>query len=87
MKYLVETLGDYALHDLFGQQEISAFRPSVVRNTAFIEGLRGKKLRVIEELADDADDMALVGAKDLEAALAALPRPAKPAAKPAAAKK
>ncbi len=88
MKYLVETLGDYGLHDLFGMQEVAAHRPSVVKNSAFIEAQRGRKLKVIEELADEADDKTLADAAvdALDKAVAALPRPSKDEPKPAAAK-
>ena len=102
MKYLVETLGDYGLHDLFGRQTIHASRPTVVIASAFIEGQKGRKLKVLELLDDDADDATLAKAKspaDLEKAIAALPKhgekkaaaeadaePAKPAARPAPAR-
>lgn len=92
MKYLVETNGDYGLMDLFGGQHIAADRPSVVRNTGFIETQKGSKLTVLEILADEATDEMLANAEDLEAAIADLPRPKKDepvkaeAPKPAAAK-
>lgn len=88
MKYLVETLGDYGLFDLFGRQEVAAHRPTVVVPTAFIEGQKGRKLRVLAVLDDAADDAALAKAKDekeLEAAIAALPTEEGPKPKAAAA--
>lgn len=87
MKYLVETMGDYMLTDVFGGQEISALRPTVVKPSPFIESQRGKKIRVLAELSDEADDATLAQAEDLEAAVAALPAfDEKPAPKAAAKK-
>lgn len=77
MKLLVETNGDYSLYDMQGLQVIAAYRPSVVKKTAFIELHRGGKLTVIDELADEAEDSMLdsvTGAEELAAAIAALPR-------------
>lgn len=78
MKLLVETTGNFALHDTLGRQTVEAFRPCVVEGTPFIESHRGGKLKVIEALADDASDADLAAAKDedeLLEALEALPRP------------
>lgn len=89
MKLLVQTNGNYGLLDLHGRQEVAASRPSVVTRTSFIDVNRGVKLVVLEELADDASDAALAAAateEELAAAIAALPRPAKPESKAAAAK-
>lgn len=89
MKYLVETNGDYTLHDLIGRQTVRAARPTVVEATAFIEMHRGTKLTVLETLADDASDDALARSKneeELEAAILALPRDDKPVSKKAAPK-
>lgn len=80
MKALVETIGNQMLQDLFGRQQVEAYRPTVVTMTGFLENLRGTKLRVIEELADDASDEALALARneeELAAAIKALPRPGK----------
>lgn len=88
MKYLVETRGEYELFDLFGRQTVSAYRPSVVRHTPFIDNMKGLKLNVIEILADDAEDTALAAAanpEDLAKAIAALPRPTVEATKGTAA--
>jgi len=90
VKALVETNGDYALHDINGRQTIQAYRPSVVELTAFVERHRGTRLTLIEMLADDASDTPLAAAKDedeLYLAIEALPRPAKPEPKPAPAPK
>jgi hypothetical protein len=89
VKLLVETLGNYGLYDLYGQQEVRPNRPTVVTRTPFIDVNRGAKLTVLEELADDASDEALAAAtsdEELEAAIAALPRAKKPAPAPAAKK-
>lgn len=80
MKLLVQTKGNYALHDLLGQQTVQAYRPTVVTATAFIESHRAGKLEVIEELADEASDAVLAVAKDeaeLAEAIKGLPRPVK----------
>jgi hypothetical protein len=74
VKYLVETMGDYGLLDVFGGQEVAPFRPSVVRPTSFIEAQKGSKLKVLELLSDEADDETLARATNLEEAIAALPR-------------
>jgi hypothetical protein len=81
MKLLVETTGNFGLYDLAARQVIQANRPTVVENTSFIQVNRGGKLTVLEILADDASDAPLQMAKDsteLAAAIAELPRPAKP---------
>lgn len=78
MKLLVQTTGDFALYDLATRQVIAAHRPSVVSNSPFIQNHRGTKLQVLETLADDATDAALADAKDIEAAIKALPRAAAP---------
>lgn len=88
MKVLVETTGDFCLHDLLGNQVIEAYRPTVVELTPFVTNLRGVRINVLEDLADDASDaeLALAGTDAaLEAAIAKLPRREKPA--PKAAKK
>lgn len=80
MKLLVETTGNFALYDLMANQVIQAGRPSVVTNTNFIQAHRGTKLTVLEILADDASDSELAvttNSLELEAAIAALPRPEK----------
>lgn len=80
MKLLVETTGNFGLYDLQHRQVIQANRPTVVENTNFIQVNRGGKLQVLEILADDASDAGLQMATDsieLEAAIAALPRPVK----------
>lgn len=83
MKYLVKSHNGATLQDLFGRQTIHGYRPCVVINTPFIENLRGKKLEVIEVLADEAEDSALAFATDLEKAIAELPRlKSEPAAEP-----
>lgn len=87
MKYLVETNGSYTLHDLLGRQTVRASRPTVVEATPFIEVHKGTRLTILEILADSASDSPLARAKDeeeLEAAILALPRDEKPAAKKAA---
>lgn len=84
MKLLVQSIGNHALLDLYGRQEIAASRPSVVTRTVFIDVNRGRKLEVLEELADDASDEALAAATnadELQAAIDALPRAPKPSAK------
>lgn len=76
------------LLDLYGAQEVAAERPTVVTYTNFIGNNRGTRLEVIEELDEEATDAALAAAKnpdELAAAIAALPRPAKPEPKSAAA--
>ncbi len=88
MKYLVETLGNYGLHDLMGGQTIKANRATVVEATPFVERMTGFRLVKLEVLADDASDETLQLARDddeLELAISNLPRPTKPApaAKPA----
>lgn len=90
MKYLVETPGDFGLHDLMGAQTVKANRPTVVASTPFIERMIGLRLTKLEVLADEATDIPLQLAKneaELEDAIAALPRAPKPAAKPAPHKK
>jgi hypothetical protein len=90
VKVLVETLGDFSLLDVNGRQTIQAFRPTVADLTAFVERHRGTRLTVLETLADDASDESLALAKnedEIYAAIEALPRPEKPAAKPAPAPK
>lgn len=80
MKALVETLGNYCLHDLLGRQTLQAERPTVVELTPFIESHRGTRLKIIEMLGDEASDAGLALAADddaLEAAIADLPRPTK----------
>ena len=80
-KLLVETNGNFCLHDTLGRQTVEAYRPTVVNATAFIESHRGGKISVLEELAEDASDATLAKAKDaeeLEKALAGLPRAKKP---------
>lgn len=81
MKLLVETKGEYAIQDLIGRQIVEAYRPCVVEKTAFIGSMIGYKLNVLDELSDEADDKPLADAKDLDAAIAALPRAAKPTPK------
>lgn len=86
MKLLVQSIGNHTLLDLYGQQQVAAERPTVVTRTSFIDVQRGRKLEVLEELADEASDEALAAAtnaKELEAAIADLPRPPKPAPKAA----
>ena len=87
MKLLVETPGNFALHDTLGRQTVEAFRPCVVVGTSFIESHRGGKLKILETLADEATDDTLAAAKnddELLEALEALPRPsAEPAKAPA----
>lgn len=89
MKLLVQSIGSHILFDLYGRQEIAAERPTVVTRTPFIDVNRGRKLEVLEELADEATDedlAAATNAEELEAAIAALPRAEKPAIKLAAEK-
>ena len=89
MKYLVETTGDFCLYDLNGAQVVQAHRPTVVESTPFIERMAGDRLTKLETLADDASDAALAAARhedELDEAIEALPRPAKPAAKKPTAK-
>lgn len=77
MKLLVQTKGNYALHDLIGRQTVQAYRPCVVTNNAFIEAHRAGKLEILEELADEATDATLAAARneeELKAAIADLPR-------------
>lgn len=84
MKLLVQSIGNHTLLDLYGSQQIAAERPTVVTRTSFIDVNRGRKLEVLEELADDASDEALAEATtadELVAAIEALPRPPKPAMK------
>lgn len=81
MKLLVQTTGNFGLYDLIGRQEVAAYRPSVVTDTPFITRHKGSRLEVLEVLAKTADDSMLANATDLEAAIKALPRPVKPAAK------
>lgn len=90
MKLLVQSIGNQMLLDLFGQQQVAAHRPSVVKRTTFIDLQRGRKLEVLEELADDASDASLALATneaELAAAIEALPRAAKPEPKVAPAPK
>lgn len=78
MKALVETNGDFGLHDLMGRQTVFSYRPTVVELTPFIDANRGTKITLIEILADEAADTGLALATDddkLAAAIAALPRP------------
>jgi hypothetical protein len=85
VKLLVETTGQFALHDTIGRQTVEAFRPCVVTSTPFIESNRAGKLNVIEALADDASDADLAAAKnddELLEAIEALPRPKAAPAKP-----
>lgn len=85
MKYLVETPGDFGLHDLMGGQTVKAHRPTVVTSTPFIERMFGTRLTKLEVLADDATDTDLQLAKneaELEDAIADLPRAPKAAPKP-----
>jgi hypothetical protein len=87
VKLLVQSIGNHTLLDLYGHQEIAAERPSVVTRTPFIDVNRGRKLEVLEELADEATDEPLAAAQnddELAAALAALPRREKPEPKVAA---
>lgn len=88
MKYLVETNGDYALYDLLENQVIQAFRPTVVKDTPFIQNMRGFRLTILSELEDSASDAALAAARDedeLATAIAKLPtREVKPTQKPKA---
>ena len=89
MKLLVQSIGNHYLHDTYGRQGVAAFRPCVVTRTTFIDVNRGRKLEVLEELADEASAESLAEAKsayELAAAIAALPRPAKPEMKIAAEK-
>lgn len=74
MKLLVETTGNFALLDIGGRQTVESYRPCVVTNTPFIESHRAGKLKILEVLADEASDQSLANAKDLKAAIAALPR-------------
>lgn len=77
MKLLVETTGDFGLYDLASGQEVEAHRPTVVKKTPFIQTKIGSRLTVLEELGDDAEDEALAAAanaKELAAAIKALPR-------------
>lgn len=62
-KYLVESINGAYLHDMFGGQGVNAHRPCVVSATPFIENMRGSKLKVLAELADDASDDILAAAK------------------------
>lgn len=88
MKYLVETNGDFALCDMGANQVIQAFRPTVVEDSPFIQNMRGFRLTILTELADEASDTALAEARDedeLAVAIAALPtlevKPKPPATK------
>lgn len=84
MKLLVETTGDFMLHDTIGRQQVEAFRPCVVNGTSFIESHRGGKLKILEQLAEDASDEALAAAttdEELLEAIEALPRPKAAASK------
>jgi hypothetical protein len=72
---------------------VEAYRPTVVTSTPFIETQKGRKLRILEVLAEDAEDASLARARnkvELDKAVAELPRPADtktaPAPKPVARK-
>lgn len=79
MKILVETTGEFDVLDLMGKQVVHSYRPCVVELTPYIDAQLGGNLRRLEVLTDEASDESLATAKDLDAAVAALPRPeAKP---------